>query len=127
MSQTFIEFFSHSSISFNYPSQTREQDKIEEVKKKREEKKHTSSLRHSNSNACIDQSLSPSWNNRLLGSVDIISGGEGGAPGRGATVLVQLLDEQRRQRLRDRGDGGVVGHFGLVFGSGVGLGALGER
>jgi len=84
--------------------------------------RHTSSLGHCNRNAGVNHSLPLGGNDCLLRTVQIVPRSESRTPGGGLRRAHQLLDEQRRQRLLDRGHGrgGRDSH-------GVGLGAFRER
>lgn len=69
----------------------------------------TRSIRYRNCNACIDQSFPLGWNDRLLGTVEIVASGESRSTSWGLGSLCQLLDQKRRHWLGERGDGSAIG------------------
>lgn len=89
----------------------------------------TSTSRHGNGDVSVDEGLAALGDDRLLGGVQVVAGGEGAAAGGQLGLVRELLDEQRGGLL-EGGHGGAVaagsggggrhcGGFGSVVGDGL--------
>lgn len=56
--------------------------------------KRTGSSRHGDGNVRVDKGFAAGGDGSLLGGVEVVSGGEGGAAGRKPSLFGELLDEE---------------------------------